>query len=547
MKPKLKENIIDKVVNYIAPTLGMKRRRSRMGLAMTGGYFGGSKTRRGVKGWDPFGGDADTDHQLDFEALRNRSRDLARNDCTAGSAINTVCTNVVGQGLVPFPNIDRHALGLTLVDAAEWERDTKRKFFVWANSPKCTATKTQTFWETQELTFRSFLESGDVFCHMPLGDRAKGWPFRLVLNVIEGDRVCNPTGTRDTKDLIKGIRKVKGVPVSYLVSEAHPGNRLFIKDKEKFSEIRILGGKTGRRNIIHLMKALRPGQSRGIPYLAPVIELLKQLSRYTEAEVMAAVISGYFTVFIKSESGGTDIATTKTEDETGSDAADNDMALGQGTIVGLAEDESIETANPGRPNSGFEAFVLAITRQIGAQLEIPFEILTKHFTSSYSAARAALLEAWKCWKTKRNWFARGFCQPVYEAWLDDMISSGQILAPGYLDDVMTRAAWTRATWVGPAKGMINEKQELEATKLRLEMNLTTYEQETIETNGGDFESNVEQREKEEELLKKSGLKPGGGTGEPPPGPVEQEEEPEEQPEDLDENDLKEGKENNENS
>ena len=543
MKFQIKENLIDKAISYFSPGLGMKRRQARLGLQATskGGYFGGSKTRRGVSGWNPFGGDADTDHQLDFEGLRNRSRDLARNDCTAGSAINTTCTNVVGPGLTPFPTIDRRALNLTMEQATEWERDTKRKFFVWANSVNCSADKTQSFWDIQEMSFRSFLESGDVFCHLPMAKRTKFWPFRLVLNVIESDRVCNPPGQQDTKDLIKGVRKIGGVPVRYVVADAHPGNRLYIKDKAKFKEIKIVGSKTGRRNIIHLMKKLRPGQTRGIPFLAPVIELLKQLSRYTEAEVMAAVISGYFTVFVKSESGGTDIATTLTEDETGQSDGDNDMALGQGTIVGLAEDESIDTANPGRPNAGFEQFVLAITRQIGAQLEIPFEILTKHFKSSYSAARAALLEAWKCWKTKRAWFARGFCQPIYEAWLDDMISSGQIVAPGYFDDIHTQAAWARAKWVGPAKGMINEKQELEAVKMRLEMNLSTGEQETIETTGGDYESNVEQRAKERKLLEKSGLIGGQGGEGPPQDPKQTPEEPE----DLDKNDLEEGKENNE--
>ncbi len=43
----------------------------------------------------------------------------------------------------------------------------------------------------------------------------------------------------------------------------------------------------------------RPGQRRGVPVLAPVIEALKQLGRYTDAELVAAVVSGLFTVFVK--------------------------------------------------------------------------------------------------------------------------------------------------------------------------------------------------------------------------------------------------------
>jgi capsid protein len=47
-------------------------------------------------------------------------------------------------------------------------------------------------------------------------------------------------------------------------------------------------------------------------------------------------------------------------------------------------------------------------------VEIPFEILIKHFTASYSAAQAALVEAWKFFSARRSWMADKFCQPVYE-------------------------------------------------------------------------------------------------------------------------------------
>ena len=45
----------------------------------------------------------------------------------------------------------------------------------------------------------------------------------------------------------------------------------------------------------------RAEQYRGVPYLAPVIESLKQLTRYTEAELMSAVVSSFFTAFVKTE------------------------------------------------------------------------------------------------------------------------------------------------------------------------------------------------------------------------------------------------------
>ena len=38
-----------------------------------------------------------------------------------------------------------------------------------------------------------------------------------------------------------------------------------------------------------------------MPLLAPIIETLKQLGRYTDAELMAAVVSGMYTVFIETQ------------------------------------------------------------------------------------------------------------------------------------------------------------------------------------------------------------------------------------------------------
>lgn len=74
----------------------------------------------------------------------------------------------------------------------------------------------------------------------------------------------------------------------------------------KWTRVEAWGEKTGRRNVIHIMNRERIGQRRGVPFLAPVIEALKQLGRYTDAELVAAVVSGMFTVFIEKESASAD-------------------------------------------------------------------------------------------------------------------------------------------------------------------------------------------------------------------------------------------------
>ena len=535
-KLKIESNWIDKAVSYVAPVSGARRLHARMNLAIAGAWNGASKSRRGMKGRTPTSGDANDENNPDLDALRTNSRDLIRNTPLATGAVNTVCTNVVGPGLKLFPQIDFDFLNMTEDQAAEWERKTKREFNCWADSKFSDTRRTLAFSDMQELAFRSALEGGDVFCNMPMLTRAR-WPYRLTLQLIEADRVSNPDYKQDTERLSAGVEKnARGAPVAYHVSSFHPGNvRPPPGQSRKWSRVPVFAT-GGRRNIIHLFKTLRPGQARGVPYLAPVIEPLRQLGRYTDAELMAAVVSGMFTVFITTPEGDATVNPMQPTGETGGKTTDEDYKLGYGAMIGLTPGDKVESANPGRPNTGFDDFVLAISRQIGVALELPFEILVKHFTASYSAARGALLEAWKFFKARRLWLARNFCDPVYEAFMEDAVSQGRISAPGFFDDPIIRKAYLRAMWIGPAKGQIDEKKEIEAAEKRLGNNLTTHEQETFELNGGDFEQNAQQLGKEQRLLKEAGITSSAEGEQTPASPPAPPPDPEEPPDNMDKSD-----------
>ena len=167
--------------------------------------------------------------------------------------------------------------------------------------------------------------------------------------------------------------------------------------------------------------------------------------------------------------------------------------------------KDISVADPKRPNTAFDPFVLAILRQTGVALELPFEVLVKHFTASYSAARAALLEAWKFFMTRRYWLSVNFCQPVYEAWMAEAVATGRISAPGFFDDPLIRRAYCGSEWVGPAKGMIDERAEVEAAQWRVEMGISTLAEETAALTGGDWEKKHVQSAKEFRMRKEAGL------------------------------------------
>ncbi len=186
-------------------------------------------------------------------------------------------------------------------------------------------------------------------------------PYDLRVQIIESDRVCNPdTKPKLTKDnkVVNGVEiNRRGEVVAYHIAQNHPNSISY--SKNEWRRVRKFGRQTGRQNTIHLMESERPEQRRGVPMLAPVIESLKQLSRYTEAELMAAVVSGMYTVFIKTENKEENQLGEMVEDYDQVDGEDEgSYELGNGAIVQLGENESIDQANPGRPNPAFDGFIL---------------------------------------------------------------------------------------------------------------------------------------------------------------------------------------------
>jgi lambda family phage portal protein len=468
------------------------------------GYDGASHSKRGVKEWTPGGGDADTDILDNLPDLRERSRDLVRNNPLAAGAIKTKVTNVVGTGLRLQSRIDRDILNLSEDQADAWEKTTEREWRLYWESQNCDITRTQNGHGLTRMVYQQAKENGDVFVLLP-EKPVQGFPYSRRLQVIEADRVTNKDNAQDTEKLAGGIQKDgSGAPVAYHVLDQHPGNLAMLQNSS-WTIVPAYGKQTGIRNIIHLYTRTRPGQSRGVPDLAAVIEPLKQLGRYTEAEIMAAVISGMFTVFIKSGDGGTEFDYSKLGTETGHTASDKDIKLGNGMIVSLDPGEEVHDSNPGRPNTAFDPFVQSVLRQIGVALEIPFEILIKHFTASYSAARAALLEMWKFVLSERRWLCDSFLKPVYEVWMYEAVVSGRISAPGFLSDAAIRAAYLGADFVGPSKGQIDELKEVKAARERLGAGLSTLAQETAELTGGDWERNHPQQVKEHNKRLDDGL------------------------------------------
>ena len=501
-------------------------------------HYGASRTKANVRGWNSYSGSAKEDIEDNLDLLRQRSRDAYMGIPSAAAALKTLRTNVIAGGLMPSPQIDGDFLGMSSGQVEELQAHILREFSLWADSTACDADRVDDFYGLQQLAFLSFLMNGDAFVTLTLKPRP-GQPYDLRVRLIEADRVCSPNYRdrmtpgdvlgRRVESIVQGVETdADGMVVAYWICNRHPLSSL-ANQAGPLEWTRVEAyGKTGRPNVLHVMNRERPGQVRGVPIMAPVLEALKQLGRYTEAEITAAVISAMFTVFVKSATvqDGRPIGEAIPPEQLIDSQDQNSIELAPGAVISLNPGEDVQFADPKHPNSGYDAFFNAMIKEIGAALEIPPEVILKQFTQNFSSARGSLNEFWRTCGMMRDWFADDFCQPIYEALFAEAVARGRIQAPGFFSDPVIRKAYTECMWNGPSRTALNPSQEVEAAVKRVDAGFSTAEDEAAQLTGSDYRKNIRKRVTEAKLKRevdKINSPPTTGAGQtPPPDSGEQE-------------------------
>ena len=430
----------------------------------------------------------------------------------AASAIKTNRTNVVGTGLRLKSTIDREVLGMTSEQAEAWQHSAEREFALWAeNRRACDATGMNNFYGLQQLALMSWLLSGDCIGVIRQGKTSPLMPYSTRLYLVEADRVRTPGGASGFRTTVgrnpdngnrifDGIEIDKGgAVVAYHICSTYPYEST--NQREEWTRVKAWQPNTGLPNVIHVMDSERPDQYRGVTYLAQVIEPLLQLRRYTESEIMAAMIESFFAAWVKTTSDTGENPFNETDPTPpGELKGPNDYSMGPGQINIMGPDEDVTFSEPKRPGSNFPSFVAAISQQIGAALEVPSDLLLKSFNASYSASRAALLEAWKSFRMRRQWMADDFCRPIYEVWMTEAVARGRLSAPGFFTDPVIRSAYLGSEWIGPSQGQLDPVKEITAEILACSEGFSTHEQSTVKLNGGKWDANIEQLQRETEKL-----------------------------------------------
>lgn len=260
----VKPNLIDRAVGFISPEAGARRMKHRATIdILTRGYAGADRGRL-KSSWRARSTSADAEIAKDGRILRDRMRDLVRNNPYAANAISVLVTHTIGDGIVPRAK----------------DKKVNDLFSEWCRV--CDADGQLDFYGIQALAMRGMFESGDGIVRRRRRRSEDGLPVPLQLQVLETDLIdSTKEGT-----LAGGGVMIQGIEFdairrkrAYWMFGSHPGNSFFDP------QLSITSKAVPAEDIAHVFEKQRT-QVRGAPWGAPAIADLHDLARYDQAEIV---------------------------------------------------------------------------------------------------------------------------------------------------------------------------------------------------------------------------------------------------------------------
>lgn len=402
-------NLFEDLIATVAPRLAVKRAQARMALVHIRAYEGAGKGRR-LDGWKTISSSANTETRISLAILRNRARDLVRNNPYAARGLNAIATNLVGYGIkttVVSPN-KRVTDPLT----AAWKS--------WAETTDCDADGVHDMYGLQLQAARCMAESGEVLIRRVWrkgGQYARlSVPFQIqVLEPDYLDTSRDGTNSENGNTISQGVEfSPSGQRVAFWLFEQHPGDqRYVINSKSLYASKRVLA-----TDIKQIFRADRAGQVRGITWFAPVMLRMRDFDEFEDAQLVRQKIAACFSAFV-SDVDAPEITGAKKK------ADDFIEKMEPGIIEFLPPGKTITMANP--PGvEGYGEYCSVTLHGIASGLGVPYETITGDYSQvNFTSARMArsefyaMLDVWQ-WLT----FIPMFCKGNFDWFLEGAALAG---------------------------------------------------------------------------------------------------------------------------
>lgn len=426
---KSKPSVIDKVITFISPEAGLKRSKARiMNDHLMRKYEGASKSGR-TGGWVAHGNDSQSEIIPYVQVLRNRARDLVRNNPYAERGVRAIPANVVGEGIIPLVKTS---------DPKKIEQAKKIDGVLkaWADKKEIDFMDQQNLYALQNLMCRETVEAGQCFAVRKWRSKRKTNQIPFQIQIIEADHL----DLTYNAELSNGFSIKNGVEtnvqnqiVAYHLFNNHPG-LAYSKEGMKRTRWPV-------EDVLTTFRMDRVGQNTGVPWLTPCLVRMKDFDEYEDAQLIKQKISAMFAGFIKDlESNGDD--------------SDDDFEGGMlksGLVKKLAPGMDITFSNP-PAITGYGEFATVSLRSCSTGLGVTYEILTNDYSNvNFSSGRMGWIEFGRNIKQWQAHMMIGqFCEGVEKWFFEGCELIGLDVAGLYMK------------WTPPRREMIDPVKETNA-------------------------------------------------------------------------------------
>lgn len=397
------------------------------------------------------------------DQLVARSRDIVRKDGWASKAVDEWVCNAIGTGIKPQSM--HPALAVKEKLQALWS--------LWANEAD-TAGMTDIY-GLQALAFRSMVEGGECFARRHDRDLREGLSVPLQFQLLEAEQLpfylARPTPDTPQGNVVRASIEFdpSGRRTAYYFYKEHPGERIFFPTGMDLMRV-------PAAEVMHLFRALRPGQLRGVPWMANALVRLWELDQYDDAELLRKKFAAMMMGFITRQNPDDAFFPNATPQEaTDAGGAANPGGPGAavaqieaGTMTELEPGEDVKFSEPADVGGNYESFERIQLLRIAAGLGLPYDMLTGDLSkTSYSSIRAGILSFRRlCEQIQFGVFIYQFCRPTWRAFVEQAVLAGKLDARDYQrnrDDYLAVEWHTpKWAWVDPEKDVKAEIMAIRA-------------------------------------------------------------------------------------
>lgn len=490
--------LLDGMISAFNPYAALRRAQARRVLRA----YSGAEPSRLNANKRPKNNAADAELAGPFGAnqMRAWARMLVRDNAWAWGVVDTFVNSVIGKGIEIQSAFESE-------EGKDVETINERRDAIWKQwSEVCEINGQYSFFEIQQMAMREIVEAGEVLIRMvPVDRRFRGIfrPVPLALELIEADRLAEEKDTynlplHDKHRINRGIELDElGRPVAYWIYPNHPNDPYTLRGEPRRIEA---------DEVIHLFNRQRIGQTRGISMFAPCVSWIRDLGTYVENELQASAVASCFTVAIKTDGSVSGLNPPSTASGQTTDTDGNRYEyLQPGMVMHLNPNESIESANPGRPNSASEPWINLMLRGIAVGTGLSYETVARDYSkTNYSSNRASQLEDRRRFRRWQQYLIEKLNQRVWDkfcmsAAMVDL--SGFPQASELLDNPRKAAPCEH---MPPSWEWVDPQSEQQSSEAGIKAFQTTYLDE-LGSRGKNWRHVFYQRAKEEQLLKQLGL------------------------------------------